>query len=255
MRARGAGGIEERSLEITSGSLRLPAGACIPRTSRGVVVLLHGIPSGAPPEPDDPGYPGLARRFASRGWAALWVRMRAAGAPGFFSIRGWVEDARAAVSAARALVPDLGGPLVLVGASAGGAVAVQIAGEGAPVDGLVLLAAPAEWMSFAGTPAEGLARITEDSGMVVADEVLADPQPWADEFGVVEAGSSIADVDLPVLIVHATDDDVVPIAHAHILHARAPRADLAVLAGGGHQLRRRSEVVPLVLDWLDDLFR
>lgn len=218
-------------------------------------MLLHGIPSGAPPEPGDTGYPGLARRFASAGWAALWVRMRAAGAPGSFSIRGWVADAAAAVAAARDLASDLGGPLVLVGASAGGAVAVQAAREGAAVDGLVLLAAPAEWMSFARGPAEGLARITEDSRMVVAEEVVHDPQPWADEFLVVEAQASIAAVDLPILIVHAAEDPVVPIAHAHILDERAPRADLVVLEGREHHLRRRPDVVPLVLDWLGDTFR
>ena len=127
--------------------------------------------------------------------------------------------------------------------------------EGAPIDGLVLLAAPAEWTVFAGSPAEGLARITDRSGMVVAPEVLEDPRPWADEFRVVEARSSIAEVDLPVLIVHASDDDVVPVAHAHILGRRAPRADVVVLDGAEHQLRRRSDVVPLVLDWLGDTFR
>ena len=91
--------------------------------------------------------------------------------------------------------------------------------------------------------------------MVVAEEVLEDPRPWADEFLVVEAQSSIAAVDLPILIVHADDDAVVPIAHAHILNERAPRSDLVVLKGGEHQLRSRPDVVPLVLDWLGNTFR
>jgi alpha-beta hydrolase superfamily lysophospholipase len=212
-------------------------------------VLLHGIPSTVPPEPGDTGYPGLARGFAARGWAAVWVRMRAAGgAPGYFSIRGWVADARAAVETARGVVGGRG-PVALVGASAGGAVAVQAHAEGAPVDALVLLGTPAEWVSLAATAREGLRRISE-SGMTVAPGVASDPEPWAAEFGTVTPVQSIAAASVPTLIVHGSDDEVVPVAHAHRLAAHGANADLMILEGAAHQLRRRPEVFALVVEWL-----
>jgi uncharacterized protein len=240
----------ERAVTVTSDGLALPAGAALPAHRRGMVVALHGLPSTAPRAPDDDGYPGLGRRFAQRGWAALWVRMRAAaGAPGHFPLRGWVRDARAAVAAARRLEPAL--PLALLGSSAGGAVSLQALVEGAPVDALVLLGTPAEWVSFAATPEAGLLRITRDAGMAVAPEVSADPSQWAAEFTGMVPEEAAARTGVPVLVVHGSDDEVVPVAHAHRLARRAPAAELRVLDGAPHQLRRLPEVVPLVVEWLE----
>ena len=66
----------ESPLPVVVDGLRLAGGVCVPEEPRGLVVLLHGIPSIAPPDIDDEGYPGLARYFASAGWAAAWVDMR-----------------------------------------------------------------------------------------------------------------------------------------------------------------------------------
>ncbi|MFN2526064.1 MAG: hypothetical protein ABR505_07340, partial [Actinomycetota bacterium] len=91
--------ISELDFEVLCDELSLRAGACLPEDPRGVVAFLHGIPSGGPPDPDDPGYPGLSRDFAERGWVASWMDMRAArGAPGYFSIEGWVNDAVALIN-------------------------------------------------------------------------------------------------------------------------------------------------------------
>lgn len=242
-----------RPLEVRSGDLLLDAGIELPDAPRGVAVLLHGIPSVAPPDPDDPGYPGLARRFAERGWAAAWGDMRAVRkSPGYFSIEGWVQDARAFVEAARAAVP--GGPVVLLGSSAGGAVSTEAVRRGAPVDALVLLAAPAAWLSFAADPAEGVLRVQAGAGMQLAPETLEDPTQWADEFERVTTELAIAEVRVPVLVVHGTADDVVPCEHASRVASAAPGARLEIVEGAGHQLRRDDRAVELVLSWLDETF-
>ena len=242
-----------RRLEVTSGGLHLDAGIELPDgTPRGLAVLLHGIPSVAPPDPDDEGYPGLARRFAARGWAAAWADMRAVRkSPGYFSIEGWVEDARAIVDAARS-GPGLAElPCALVGSSAGGAVSAEAVRRGAPVHALVLLAAPAAWLSFAADPAAGVVRVTSDAGMQLAPETMEDPSQWADEFERVSTEISIAEIDIPVLVVHGTADDVVPGGHAARIASASRGATLEIVQGGAHQLRRDEAVVELVLEWLD----
>jgi pimeloyl-ACP methyl ester carboxylesterase len=240
-------------LSVMCDGLELPGGSCLPRRPRGGAALLHGMPSIAPPEPGDEGYAGLAARFAARSWAALWTDMRAArGSPGWFTIEGWVRDARAVVDAVRALPLLDGLPVALVGSSAGGAVAVEAARRGAPVDALVLLAAPAGWISFAADAPAAVRRITEEAGMAVAPEVLADPASWAAEFAGVVPEQAIAGVDVPTLVVHGDRDDVVPVDHALRIAAAGRRVDLRLVPGADHRLRLRTDVVDMVLDWLDE---
>lgn len=241
-----------RPLDVVSDGLRLDAGIHVPDRPRGTAVLLHGIPSISPPEPGDLGYRGLAERFAAEGWAAAWGDMRAVRkSPGYFSIEGWVKDALAILDAARAAAE---GPVVLVGSSAGGAVSTEAVRRGAPVDALVLLAAPAEWLSFADDPAMGVFRVQAGAGMELSPEALEDPAQWAAEFENVTAEISVASVRVPVLVVHGTADDVVPVEHAPRIAAAAPAAQLEIVEGAGHQLRRDDRAVDLVLRWLDTTF-
>ncbi len=242
-----------RSLVVESDGLALDAGICVADEPRGIAVLLHGIPSVNPPEPDDTGYPGLAERFAGRGWSAMWADLRGVrGSEGFFSIEGWVRDAMKVVETARSLQPELSF-LALVGSSAGGAVSAEATRRGAPVDAMALLGAPASWLSFAADPALGMQRVLADSGMPLAPDVLDNPAAWGDEFYRVTTEDSIVDVKVPILIVHGTADDVVPVEHAHGLAERAPDAELVVIDGALHVLRRDERAVERVLRWLDEV--
>lgn len=243
--------VEERTLPVSCDGLRLSCGSAVPETPRGLAVLLHGIPSITPPDPNDSGYPGLARRFAEAGWASVWADMRAVrGSEGFFSIEGWVRDAQAVVAAALSLPVATELPLALIGSSAGGAVATEAVRRGSPVDALVLLAAPASWVSFSSDPGVGLKRITEEAGMTVAPEVIDDPVAWALEFEGVTTETSIAGVDVPTLVIHGTQDDVVPFEHATRIADRAPNAELRLIEGAAHQLRRDERAIEETLTWL-----
>ena len=246
----------EMELEVLSDGHRLVGGIVVPNEPRGLVLLLHGIPSVNPSEPGDLGYPGLAARFAGSGWAAAWVDMRAVrDSEGFFSIEGWVRDATAGLESARA-VPGLEGlPAAIVGSSAGGAVAAEMTRRGAPVEAVALLAAPAHWVSYAGTPEEGVLRIREQAGMALAPEVLADPTSWAAEFEAVSTESAVTEIKVPLLVLHGSADDVVPASHAAMLGDAAPKAEVHILEGAGHQLRKVPEALDLVFAWLDRVMR
>jgi pimeloyl-ACP methyl ester carboxylesterase len=236
--------------------LRLSAGACVPTEPRAVVILLHGIPSVGPPDPDDKGYPGWAEALAADGWAAVWADMRSVRqSPGYFSIEGWVRDARAVVDAARALDGVGHLPVALVGSSAGGAVSTEVVRRGAPVDALALLAAPATWITFAGDPQAGVRWVLDKAGMTLAPGVEEDPAVWAAEFDKMSAEDTIAHVKVPTLILHGTADDVVPVEHAHRLANRNPKADLRILEGAGHQLRRVPEAADVLRGWLRQVLR
>lgn len=256
MTTAGEGDVDRVPLSVVCDGLRLAGGAYVPERPRGIVVLLHGIPSVAPPDPDDAGYPGLALRFARAGWAAAWIEMRGVRASqGHFSIEGWVRDARAAVDAARALAGAGGLRLALVGSSAGGCVAVEATKRGAPVDALALLAAPAAWVSFAGDPQAAVRRITEESGMSLSEATLHDPTSWAGEFETVVTEASVVDIRVPMLVVHGTDDEVVPVDHAQRIAERARNAQVRIIEGAAHQLRREERAIELVLEWLDVTIR
>lgn len=244
--------MEERKLAIVCDGVRLAGGVCVPDEPKGAVILLHGIPSVAAPEPGDTGYPGLSERFAEHGWAAAWADMRAVrGSKGFFSIEGWVRDAHAIVDAVRSSDGLQGLPLALIGSSGGGAVACEVVARGGPVDALAMLAAPATWHGYATDPRVGVRRITRETGMALATEVEADPTAWMAEFETVTAERSIVKVTVSTLIVHGTADDVVPVEHARRLAERAPRAEVHILEGGSHQLRKEEPALAIVFDWLD----
>jgi pimeloyl-ACP methyl ester carboxylesterase len=240
----------QRELRVAVDDLVLSGGVFVADGAPCGLLLLHGIPSTAPPDPADEGYPGLARQFADAGYSAAWLNMRAAkGQPGFFSIQGWVRDVTAAISTLRA--SDFRGlPFVIAGSSAGGAVAAEVARRGAPVDGVILLAAPAEWISFAAHPEAGVQLIVEDAGMALAPDVRADPSSWGQEFKEVATESAIAEVTVPVLIIHGDQDVVVPPAHASRIASRADGAEVHMIPDGSHQLRRDPRAVQIMLDWL-----
>ncbi|MGH2753970.1 MAG: alpha/beta hydrolase, partial [Actinomycetota bacterium] len=184
--------------------------------------------------------------------AALWVDMRGVrSSEGYFSIEGWVRDATKALEVARSQ-PELRDlPAVFVGSSAGGAVATVATGRGARVEGLALLAAPASWVSFGSHPAQAVTRITGEAGMPLAPEVLADPEAWAAEFGAVTTVGAIGALAMPILVVHGTGDTVVPVGHAEVIAKAAPQAELLIIEGAEHQLRRDERAVDAVLAWMD----
>ena len=242
--------MKEIPLEIASDGNLLKGGAFVPEGAQRSVVLLHGIPSSAPPDPEDSGYSGFARTFAEAGWVAGWADMRAVReSEGYFSIEGWVTDVAAIVAAVRDLKPTRF--LALVGSSAGGAVSAVAVSRGTKVDALALLAAPAAWVSFAAHPVAGLRRITQEAGMQVAPEVMEDPTEWAAEFDRVTTNDAIGDVSVPVLVVHGDADDVVPVDHAAEIATRALDSELHIIKGGGHQLRRDPRALQTLMQWLD----
>jgi fermentation-respiration switch protein FrsA (DUF1100 family) len=91
--------------------------------------------------------------------------------------------------------------------------------------------------------------------MPLSEEVQADPIAWAGEFGTVVTEDAIVHVRVPLLVMHGSSDDVVPVDHAHRIAERARNAELVVLEGGAHQLRRDERAIAVLEDWLERVLR
>lgn len=57
----------------------------------------------------------------------------------------------------------------------------------------------------------------------------------------------IGQIRVPLLLVHGTKDGIVPVRNAHLLHRRAPHADLRIYQGVGHGVEAMRLQVPQLL--------
>jgi pimeloyl-ACP methyl ester carboxylesterase len=93
------------------------------------------------------------------------------------------------------------------------------------------------WSWLAGVAGQAIEQ--GDEGMV--EDLLAGAQPW---------GFSLADITVPVLIVHGDQDRMVPSAHGVWLAAHCQTAELRLVPGAGHITVLDS--APAALAWLRD---
>lgn len=197
--------------------------------SRGVVVVLHGgfwkAAYGA-----ELGRP-LAARLAELGWTAWNVEYRRVGAGGGFPAT--FDDVHAAVEALAAHVPDLS-TVVALGHSAGGHLAVWAAARGRF----------ARWQPTR----VALTRVVSQAGVLDLTDAEAAGLGSHAVRGLMGVGSADAAFDLvdprrqlplsvPVVCVHARDDDTVPFAQSQEYVAAAGAAGAVaelVEVPGGH---------------------
>jgi alpha-beta hydrolase superfamily lysophospholipase len=168
----------------------------------------------------------------------------------YVTIRHFRDDTRSAVREMKAVHPHR--PLVLMGHSMGGSAAVLAVAEGAPVDGLITVAAPADlwgvWADFfdqRGLPGRWVTRILQPF--------------WRYRAGVpfdsVEPEIRVKEVAIPFLILHGNKDKSIPLDHGHIL-AHGVGTEFVVLEGEGHNEPVGSPVLhQKVLAFLQDCCR
>lgn len=166
------------------------------------------------------------------------------------------------------LLDDLGcsGPVIVAGLSMGGYVAFEICRRHPDrVAGLILAATRAGADSEAGRAgrdataatalAEGVAPIAAGMLPKLLAPTTYDNEPELVEFvqemmlttsvdGVVGAAAAMRDradstpdlagLDLPTLIVHGAEDQLIPVSEAEVMRDGMPGAELVVLEGAGH---------------------
>jgi uncharacterized protein len=221
-------------------------------TTAPAVVLAHGYPSGSGTAAlAAHSMPELADRIAGEmGWLALAVAFRGCGgSEGGFSLGGWLEDLLAAVEHLERTQRVAG--VWLAGFGTGGALSICAAAEDPRVRGVAALGAPADFDDWASHPRR-LLEHAKDVGLVSAATAPADFDGWAKELRRLRAVAHAP--RLPprnLLVVHGSEDDLVPVFDARVLSDAHGSAELRIIDGAGHRLRHDPRAVAVLLGWLD----
>ncbi|GAC1321421.1 MAG: hypothetical protein NVSMB12_21560 [Acidimicrobiales bacterium] len=229
---------------------RPPSSSARDATRTGII-LAHGFPRG-------PGagtraaqtFPELAERVAAdTGWAAMAVSFRGAGgSPGAFSPGGWLEDLCAAVAFLRSEVSTVW----LAGFGFGGVLVLRAAATDPEIGGVAVLATPTDLGEWVDDPSL-LADAAYEAGILPGGSPVADVSSWAADLRELDPlGSARAIPPRPLLIVHGSADDEVPLMDARALHdAVEGEGDLRVIARAGHGRLPDPRASALLLGWLE----
>lgn len=242
-------GVEHEDVSIRSGGHELAAvlltagpDAC---TKRAVVLFAHGWGASYETVLD------LAGRIAGRGHHALLFDVRGHGRNArlpYVTVRHFRDDLMAAVAYASERFARR--RIVVVGHSMGGAAGVLAAAEGAVIDGLVLIAAPADVL-------EVTAEFLTDHGMPGAVMVrLLRPFWWRrlrGTFRRLTPSRRIAEVEVPILMLQPENDGRVSRRHADRLAAEG-RLRYHLIEGREHtNVLAAPETGRLIEDFLEAL--
>lgn len=221
-------------------------------TSVPAVVLAHGYPSDVNAAAvAASALPELADRIAGEmGWMAMALAFRGCGASeGNFSLRGWLDDLQAAV--AHLTADELVSGVWLAGFGTGGALSICAGAVLPEVQGVAALGAPADFDDWASHPRRLLEHARE-VGMIKESTYPANVDAWARELHDLRAVAEAPKLrPRPLLVVHGSDDDLVPVFDARVLVDAHGAAELRIVSGAGHRLRHDPRAVAVLLGWLD----
>ena len=216
------------------------------------VIFCHGFPSG-PADGTVVGrdMPQLADRVAAEmGWTALAFSFRGCGdSTGQFSLEGWANDVEAVIGwvVASGEVHNVW----VAGFGTGGALGLCAGARSQAVAGVAALGAPADFADWAAHP-KRLLEHARSSGVISSDEYPPSLDRWARQLRELRAEGCAGGLnDRPVLLVHGSEDELVPLLDARAIADAHGAADLRVIVGAGHDLRHDPRSISVLLGWLD----
>jgi uncharacterized protein len=199
----------------------LACAAWIPDASRAGVVIIHGAGSAKENHYD------FARACAGAGLAALGFDQRGHGESGGRLDGRMIDDVAVAASMLRHEIHSAGGPaqapIALRGSSLGGYLSIAAAARVRAT--AVVAICPANHEALRRGLAGGRLDIPRD--LEAVDPVLADH----------DLATIVAELEVPLLLLHAEGDEVVPVAHSRALAELTThsRSRLIVVPGGHHR--------------------
>lgn len=227
--------------------------ARIPSSGAPGLVLCHGFPSGqgGGRSASARSYPELADRIANEmGWVVLAFNFRGCGeSEGNFSLGGWLRDLVHAAAFLRAQ-PGVQASW-LAGFGTGGALSICAAAEDDQVEGVAVIAAPADFDDWASHPRR-LLQHSRDIG-VISDRLFPPSiDRWGRELREIRAVNAAAGLaPRSLLVIHGEDDDIVPLFDARVVADAHGSAEIRVIDGGSHHLRHDPRAIAVLLGWLE----
>ena len=247
----------KRELQIALEGIRLKGEVYLPNIALApypTLCLCHGLPRGGPPVSGDGGYPSLAARLAGCGFMSVVFNFRGAGASeGNFDMLGWTRDLEAVINSVSNMDEVKRDSVALVGFSAGAAAAIYVAARDLRISSVVSCACPT--VSRIGTDRELAQRMIAEfrrSGIIKDADFPPSLDEWMAGFNHVYSPEWVARIaPRPILFIHGTEDDVVPVDSSRDLYDRAGEPkDIIIIEGAGHQLRLSEQAMDAAVDWL-----
>ena|SRR5690606_1177108 len=242
------GRIRSGEVELAAHLARPPG---YPKGPLPAVVLCHGFPSSVRADAVAETAAELADRIATEmGWVALAIAFKGCDeSGGNFSLRGWIDDIHAAVAHVEQAVHPLG--IWVVGFGTGGALAVCAGADDQRIRGVAALAAPGDFDDWASHPRR-LLQHAREMGAIRDPDYPPAFDAWSRELKEIRAVACVQKyAPRPLLVVHGSDDDLVPSFDARILADAHGSAELRLINGAGHALRHDPRAVAVLLGWLD----
>ena len=241
---------------FVSGTIELAGHISRPRIAAGTtvpgIVLGHGFPDvNQGGRLSARSFPELADRIATEmGWVAMVLQFRGCGdSDGDFSIGGWRDDMVAACRFMRTQ-PEVR-DVWAGGFGSGGSMAICAAAIDPEIRGVAAMGSQADFSDLANHPRR-LLEYAREVGIIHTRSFPPSVDSWARELREVSALRAIRQVaPRPVLIMHGSDDEVVPPSDSRLLADAHGSADLRMVEGGGHHLRHDPRAVAILLGWLD----
>ena len=235
------------ALTLSSGGQELKAWVLRPEEDNGgpVLTLVHGWGS------NHGTMTRLGRPLLEAGYPVLFFDVRhhgkSRGAP-YVTARHYRDDIVAALEKAEALFPDR--KRVLVGHSMGGSTGVMAVADGAPVDGLVTIGAPADlwgiwahYLNRRGLPGNWLVKGLKPFWLIRAGV------PWDTLDPIKKAG----EVKVPFLIIHSDADESVLVREAYLLAGGAGVSPQIVEGEEHTEILDSPELFKLLVAFLQDV--
>jgi len=216
------------------------------------VILCHGFPIGPLDARSSGGtFPQLIDRAARElGCVTMTFNFRGCGdSEGDFSLQGWVDDLRSAIS--HMLTISEPTSVILVGTNTGGSIAICVAADDPRVSATALLSPRADFDDWAEQPRRFLEHARE-IGAIHDRRFPESVDEWSREFRRFRpVASARRFAPRPMLVMHGEDDDSVPVSDARQLVNAHGDAELSLFEGAGHRLRHDPRAVAVLLGWLD----
>ena len=244
--------MQTKSVEFSVDSETLRGDLAIPTPNAPCILMSHGFEASK----DGTKWSFLAPRLVQRGYAILKFNYRGCGYPpdasdGLFedtTLSARIADYRAALDFLQTAGVDTD-RIAVVGSSFGGE--IPIAAQDPRVKAYVLLATP----SRPQTPTEEHIAECRATGFFTLPSGKRLKLDYFEDGAKYNLCEAVAYLGRPVLIIHGSLDDDVPVEQARELyaHARKPKM-LEIIPGAEHALRRPEDmerILQLTLGWLE----